>query len=57
MKAKTKDICKGCEEPIVGFDTDGYCEDCLCPQCGTTLETDNERGLGICEDCESEDES
>jgi hypothetical protein len=45
-------ICKGCEALIVGFETDGYCEDCLCEDCGSTLEKENERGVHRCEECE-----
>lgn len=46
--------CKGCCGEIVGFDIDGYCEDCLCTQCGTPLTTEEERADEICEECESE---
>ena len=44
--------CKGCGEPINGFSTNGYCENCLCPDCGNTLDTENERAQQICEDCD-----
>ena len=47
-------ICKGCKEPIAGFNTNGYCEDCLCQDCGTELTTENERTMGICEECEND---
>ena len=47
-------ICKGCRDSIVGFDTNGYCEDCCCEDCGNTMGTENERALGQCEDCEME---
>ena len=45
-------VCKGCQEVIVGFCTHGYCEDCLCSDCGTELETDAERAAQMCADCE-----
>jgi len=48
--------CKECGGEIVGFATDGYCEDCLCEDCGTPLETDNERAMAICEECEAKRE-
>jgi len=52
------DICKGCGEPICGFDVNGYCEDCLCQNCGTTLETEDERAMQLCDGCmEQEDET
>lgn len=51
-EVKPSEPCKGCGEEIVGFASAGYCEDCLCPECGNTLETENERSLQICEDCE-----
>jgi hypothetical protein len=44
--------CKGCGDEITGFGTAGYCEDCLCPDCGNTLDTENERAAALCEDCE-----
>ena len=50
------DKCKGCGEDIVGFATDGYCEDCLCPNCGTTLDTEEQRGQGLCDDCQQEED-
>jgi hypothetical protein len=46
--------CKGCKEEIVGFDTNGYCEDCLCEECGTALHSEAERAAGICDDCEEQ---
>lgn len=51
-EVKPSESCKGCGELIVGFATNGYCEDCLCQECGNTLETRNERSMQICEDCE-----
>ena len=51
---KENSTCKGCKEEIVGFPTAGYCENCLCTECGDTLETENERAVQICEYCESE---
>ena len=50
---KTEKKCKGCEELIVGFETEGYCEECLCYECATPLTTENERAMGICEECEA----
>lgn len=43
--------CIGCGELITGFNTDGYCENCLCSECGATLETETERATTVCEDC------
>lgn len=54
VMADTGETCFGCGERITGFATDGYCEDCLCSECGTPLETDNERAVCICDECEGE---
>ena len=53
---KKDKICEGCGQLIVGFEWSGHCEDCLCPDCGTTLDTENERALQLCEDCEAKEE-
>jgi hypothetical protein len=47
-----KVVCKGCKGEITGFDSDGYCEDCLCDECGSPLETETERAIGLCDDCD-----
>ena len=47
-------ICNGCNEEIVGFATNGFCEDCLCTECGSTLASADERTTRICENCEEE---
>ena len=47
--------CKGCGQDIVGFETDGYCEDCLCPGCGNVIEDEEQRAMGMCEECEYEE--
>jgi hypothetical protein len=44
--------CKQCGETLVSQDHGEYCEDCVCSECGNVLDSDNERGLGICEDCQ-----
>lgn len=44
--------CKGCGAEIVGFDSDGYCEDCLCDNCGSPLVTENEQAMQLCEECD-----
>ncbi len=43
--------CKGCGDEIAGFDVDGYCEACLCDECGTTLGTEEEQAWELCNDC------
>ena len=48
-------ICESCGNEIVGFDTDGYCENCLCLKCGTQLETENERAMCMCDECEEKE--
>jgi hypothetical protein len=53
IQTETVKKCTGCDEDIVGFETNGYCENCLCPECGNTLETENERGVMMCEECEN----
>ena len=44
--------CRICGEEMVSEDYDGYCSACACEECGTALETENERSMGICEECE-----
>ena len=44
--------CRICGEEMVSQDYGDYCADCACEECGTALETENERGMGTCEDCE-----
>ena len=43
--------CKGCDEKLVGFDVNGYCQDCLCEECGTPLTSEEEQGMLLCADC------
>ena len=47
--------CKGCEGEITGFETDGYCEYCLCTECGNTLVTETERACTVCLECQDEE--
>ncbi len=49
---RERKICKGCGETIYGFDINGYCENCLCDECGSPLTTEDEQGIGLCEDCD-----
>lgn len=53
-KARTApaEHCKGCGDDIVGFASDGYCEDCLCTECGNTMSTEDERAATMCEECD-----
>ncbi len=46
------EICEGCGEEIVGFAVKGYCEDCICEECGETLGTEDERAVSMCRECE-----
>jgi hypothetical protein len=48
--------CKTCEQDIVGFDQEGYCEDCLCSECGQGLDHDYEVAAQICGYCSMEEE-
>lgn len=47
--------CKGCGAWTAGFKTNGYCEDCLCDECGTTLESEEERAMHMCFDCDEQE--
>jgi len=51
-KPQPAEPCKGCGGDIVGFASDGYCEDCLCSECGNTLSTEDERAATMCEECD-----
>ena len=46
--------CRLCKEELVSQDYGDVCDRCSCPDCGTPLETDNERGMGICTECEDQ---
>lgn len=46
-----KKKCKACGEDINGFDIQGYCENCICDECGTPLETENEQAACLCDEC------
>lgn len=46
--------CRLCGEELVSKDHGDVCDSCSCPDCGSPLESENERGMGICEECEGE---
>jgi len=43
--------CRICKEEMVSEDFGDYCSDCACDDCGTPLETENERGANLCDEC------